>query len=205
MQAGLFNPVLASSSVQAGIESPDRHLLESQGVCFLGAKKEVSMLPQSRRGPLELDIRATSRSRSEPRVARALLAYASGATITARSIGRSGAVSTRRFSLPRWRRALSRPGRPARIPSEARAPGCRAGVPKAERPGLCRGVADVEVAGPAHSATSHRSELSELVETGSGDGMEDCFSKGDPPSQDIGLPGVTRAGFRQENGSSAVR
>ena len=104
MHAGLFNPVLASSSVQAGIESPDRHLLESQGVCFLGAKKEVSMLLQSRRGPLELDIRATSRSRSEPRVARAPLAHASGATITARSIGRLGAVSTRRFSLPRWRR-----------------------------------------------------------------------------------------------------
>ena len=72
-----------------------------------------------------------------------LLAYAP----TARSLGtrRSGAASTRRFSLVRWRRCLPRSGRPAQIPRASL--GCRAGLSKAERPGFV----DDEIAVAARS------------------------------------------------------
>ena len=104
-----------------------------------------------------------------------LLAYAP----TARSLGtrRSGAASTRRFSLARWRRCLPRSGRPAQIPRAGL--GCRAGLSKAERPGLELWTMKL--------LSQHAALRKAPVEVGSGDGVENSFSTGDPSSQNIAL------------------
>ena len=69
------------------------------------------------------------------------------------------------------------PRRPAQIPRASL--GCRAGLSKAERPGLELRTMKL--------LSQHAALRKASVEVGSGDGVENSFSTGDPPSQNIVL------------------